>query len=103
MSLKQETAAKPENLMTTSREINELNHPALRGLVEAASTLSIADRITLLKALVPGVAREVTPCDFEGLMVELRLKGARYYDAVNHPGEGRSLRHVMGERDLEDR
>lgn len=89
--------------MTTSRETNELNHPVLRGLVEVANAMSIADRITLLKALVPGVAREVTPRDFEGLMVELRLKGARYYDAVNHPGEGRSSRHVMGERDLEDR
>ena len=89
--------------MTTSRETNGLNHPALRGLVEGANAMSVADRVTLLKALVPGVARELTPRDFEGLIAELRLKGTRYYDAVNHPGEGRSLRHVMGERDLEDR
>ena len=89
--------------MTTSRETNDLNHPVLRGLVDAANAMDVADRITLLKALVPGVAREVTPRDFEGLVVELRLKGERYYDAVNHPGEGRKSRHVMGERNLEER
>lgn len=89
--------------MTTSRETDGLNHPVLRGLVDAANAMSIADRITLLKALIPGVAREVTPREFEGLIVELRLKGERYYDAVNHPGQGRKTRHVMGERDIEER
>ena len=89
--------------MTTSRETNDLNHPALRGLVDSANALRVADRVTLLKALIPGVAREVTPRDFEGLIVELRLKGERYYDAVNHPGQGRKTRHVMGERDIEER
>ena len=89
--------------MTTSRATNDLNHPVLRGLVDAANAMPVADRVTLLKALIPGVAREVTPRDFEGLIVELRLKGERFYDAVNHPGRGRKTRHVMGERDIEDR
>ena len=89
--------------MTTSRDTDSLNHPVLRGLVDTANALPLADRITLLKALVPGVARDMKPRDLEGLMVELRLKGERYYDAVNHPGEGRKSRHVMGERDIEDR
>lgn len=75
----------------------------LRELVGAANAMPLADRITLLKALVPGIAREMTPRDFEGLMVELRLKGERFYDAVTHPGEGRDSRHVMGERDIEER
>ena len=89
--------------MTTSRDTNGLNHPVLRGLVDTANAMPLADRITLLKALVPGVAKDMAPRDLEGLMVELRLKGERFYDAVNHPGEGRKSRHVMGERDIEDR
>lgn len=89
--------------MTTSPETDGLNHAALRALVDAASAMTVADRVTLLKALVPSVACEVTPRDFEGLIVELRLKGERYYEAVSHPGQGRKSRHVMGERELEDR
>ena len=45
----------------------------------------------------------MSPRDLEGLMVELRMKGERFYEAVQHPGEGKKTRHVMGERDLEDR
>lgn len=89
--------------MTTSRETSELNYAALRALVDSANTLPIPDRITLMKALVPGIARELPPREFEGLIVELRLKGERLYDAVSHPGEGRKSRHVMGERDIEAR
>lgn len=89
--------------MTTSPETNDLNHPVLRGLVDVASALPLADRTTLLKALVPGIAREISPPEFEGLMVELRLKGERFYEALSHPGEGRKSRQVMGERELEDR
>jgi hypothetical protein len=89
--------------VTTSSETGGLNLPILRALVDAANALPLADRVTLLKALVPGVAREMPLRDFEGLIFELRLKGERLYDAVNHPGEGRLLRHVPGERDIEDR
>lgn len=45
----------------------------------------------------------MSPRDLEGLIVELRMKGERFYEAVQHPGEGKKTRHVMGERDLEDR
>lgn len=89
--------------VTTSRETGDLNHPALRRLIREASSLTLADRVTLLKGLIPGVAKEMTPRDFEGLVVELRLKGERWYDAVMHPGQGRKTRHVMGERDVEGR
>ena len=89
--------------MTTSRETEDLNHPVLRRLVGEINALPIADRMTLLKALIPGVAAGVSPRDFEGLVFELRLKGERFYDAVAHPGQGRKARHVMGERDLEER
>ncbi len=89
--------------MTTSRETEDLNHPVLRRLVDEANSLPLADRITLLKGLIPGVTREMTPRDFEGLVVELRLKGERFYDATTHPGQGRKARHVMGERDVEGR
>ena len=89
--------------MTTSPETEDLNRPVLRQLVNEAKSLSLADRITLLKGLIPSVAKEMTPRDFEGLVVELRMKGQRLYDALTHPGQGRKTRHVMGERDVEGR
>jgi hypothetical protein len=89
--------------MTTSRQTEDLNHPAIRDLVNAANALRLGDRVTLLKALIPEVAREMSPREFEALTVELRLKGERLYEALAHPGQGRDTRHVMGERDVERR
>ena len=89
--------------MTTSPETDELNHPTLRRLVEEADALTLKERLTLLKGLIPGVARELAPRDFEAFVVELRLKGERFYDATLHPGQGRASRHVIGERDFEGR
>ncbi len=89
--------------MTTSRETDDLNHPVIRDLVQRANALALNDRLTLLKGLMPSVAKEMHPRDFEGLIVELRLKGERVYDALAHPGEGRATRNVMGERDVEGR
>jgi hypothetical protein len=89
--------------VTTSRETEELNHPELRALVNRANELPVSDRIALLKGLIPSVARDMPPKEYEGLIVELRLKGERYYDAVGHPGQGKRSRHVMGERDIEGR
>jgi len=89
--------------MTTSRETAGLNHPALRRIVNEAESLSVAERTTLLKGLIPVVARDMSPKDFESLILELRLKGERFYDASLHPGEGRAKRNVIGERDLESR
>jgi len=89
--------------MTTSRQTQDLNHPAIRELVNAANALPTDDRVTLLKALVPEIARELTPQQFESLMFELQLKGARFYDATDHPGQGRAARSVVGEREMEGR
>ncbi len=89
--------------MTTSRQTQDLNHPAIRELVNSANALPLSDRVTLLKALVPEIAREMSPREFEAAMVELRLKGERYYEAMTHPGEGRDTRLVIGERDIEGR
>jgi hypothetical protein len=89
--------------MTTSRETEDLNHPVIRELVQRANSLSLQDRITLVKGLVPAIVKELKPREFEGLMVELKLKGERVYDALSHPGEGRKARNVMGERDVEGR
>jgi hypothetical protein len=89
--------------MTTSRETEDLNHPVIRELVQRANSLSLGDRVTLLKGLVPAVVKELTPREFEGLIVELRLKGERLYDALAHPGEGKKSRNVLGEREVEGR
>lgn len=89
--------------MSTSRETEDLNHPILRRLVNEVEGLTLADRIALMKGLIPVVARDLSPKDFESLLLELRLKGERFYDASLHPGQGRASRHVVGERDLEGR
>ena len=89
--------------MTTSNETNDLAHPAIRRLVNEANALPLADRITLLKGLIPGLAREMPIGDFASLAVELRLKGERFYEATTHPGQGRETRQVIGERDFEGR
>jgi len=89
--------------MTTSRETDWMNHPMLRRLVDEANGLSLEERLTLLKGLVPSVAAEMTPKDFEAFVIEFRLKGERFYDALQHPGEGKASRHVVGERDIEGR
>ena len=89
--------------MTTSRETDWMNHPTLRKLVDEANTLTLAERLTLLKGLVPGIAAEMSPEEFQAFAVEFRTKGERFYDATEHPGEGRAARHVIGERDLEGR
>jgi len=89
--------------MTTSRETNSMDHPTLRRLVDEAGGLTLEEQITLLKGLIPGVAAQMTPREFEMLAFELRMKGERFFDAKQHPGEGRAARHVMGERDLEGR
>lgn len=89
--------------MTTSHETSRMNHPTLRRLVDEVGALKVEERITLPKALIPGVAAEMTPRDFETLAHGLRMKGERFYDAKQHPGKGRATRHVMSERDLEGR
>lgn len=89
--------------MTTSRETDWMNHPTLRRLVDEANTLKLDERLTLLKGIVPSIAAEMTPKDFEAFATELRMKGERFYDATQHPGKGKATRHVMGERDLEGR
>jgi hypothetical protein len=89
--------------MTTSPETESLDHPAIRELVNDANSMTLAERLTLLKALIPGIASEMQPQAYEKLIVELRLKGERFYEATNHPNEGRATRQIMGERDVEGR
>lgn len=89
--------------MTTSPKTESLNHGGLRDLVNQANSMSVADRLTLLKGLIPGLATEMPIEEFERLIVELRLKGERFYEATAHPKEGRATRQVLGERDVEGR
>ena len=89
--------------MTTSPETDGLDHPTLRRLVEEVDALPLAERLTLMKGLIPSIVREMPPMAFEAFATELRLKGERFYDAALHPGKGRADRHVIGERDLEGR
>ena len=89
--------------MTTSDYTDWMDHPELRKLVHEIGTLSLAERITLVKALIPGIADELNDREYEGFAEIVRLKGERFHEAQSHPGEGRNTRTVPGERDLERR
>ena len=89
--------------MTTSRETNWMDHPVIRKLVEEANALTLAERITLIKGLVPGIADHLSAREYQGFVEDIRLKGERYQEAKAHPGQGRASREVPGERDLEGR
>ena len=89
--------------MTTSRETDWMNHPVLRKLVDDANKLTLAERITLVKGLIPSIANQLSPREFEGFVAEIQLKGERFHEAQAQKGEGRAARQVPGERDLEGR
>ena len=89
--------------MTTSKETDWMNHPVIRKLVDQANALTLAERVTLVKGLIPHIADELSAQEFDGLINELRLKGERFREARQHPGEGRSQRQTPGERELEGR
>ncbi len=89
--------------MTTSRRTDWMNHSELRRLVDDANRLTLAERLTLVKGLVPGIADEQTAEEFAAFVEEIQLKGNRFNEAKAHPGEGRATRNVPGERQVEER
>jgi hypothetical protein len=89
--------------VTTSKYTDWMDHPVLRKLVHEINGLSIAERITLVKGLVPAIADELSEREYEGFVEAIRCKGERFHEAQAHPGEGRATRTIPGERDLEKR
>ncbi len=89
--------------MTTSRQTDWMNHPVMRKLVDEANHLSLAERMTLVKCLIPRIADHLTESEYAAFVDELRLKGERFQEARDHPGEGRADRLTPGERELENR
>lgn len=89
--------------MTTSPETDWMNHPVLRRLVDEAKTLTVQERITLVKGLVPGIAADLDQDEYDRFVTYVRLKGERYHEAVSQHGSGRSARTVPGDRELEGR
>ncbi len=89
--------------MTTSSRTDWMNHPELRRLVDDANRLTLAERVTLVKGLIPAIANEQSPQEFATFVEELKLKGDRFNEAKAHPGEGRATREVPGEREIENR
>lgn len=65
--------------------------------------MTVAERITLVKGLIPGIADELPDDEYERFIDLVRLKGERYHEAQHHPGEGRAERTVPGEREVEGR
>lgn len=89
--------------MTTSSYTDWMNHPVIRKLVDEANHLTLAERITLVKGLIPGIAAKLSEREYQGFVADIQMKGERFQEAVAHPGEGRSQRQVPGERELEGR
>ena len=89
--------------MTTSERTDWMNHPVLRALVDQANTLTLEERITLVKGLIPAIANALSEEEYEQFITFVRLKGERYHEAKSHPGTGRADRQTPGERDLEGR
>ena len=89
--------------MTTSQETDWMNHPVLRRLVDEAKGLSVLERITLVKGLVPGIADALSEEEYETFVTYVRLKGERFQEAKAHPGQCRAGRHTPGERVVEGR
>jgi hypothetical protein len=89
--------------MTTSEATDWMNHPAIRALVDQASTLALEERITLVKGLIPAIANALSEEEYEKFVTFVRLKGERYLEAKSHPGTGRADRQTPGDRDLEGR
>ena len=89
--------------MTTSPETDWMDHPAIRELVDQANRLTLEERITLVKGLIPAIADALSEDEYEQFVTFIRLKGERYLEAKSHPGEGRADRHTPGERELEGR
>src|SRR3990170_986056 len=83
--------------MTTSKETDWMNHPRLRKLVTAVNELTLAERLTLVKGLVPAIADELSDTEYEKFVASIRLKGERFQEAQAHPGEGRAERKIPGE------
>jgi len=89
--------------LTTSKETDWMDHPVLRRLVHEINGLEIAERITLVKGLIPRIAEQLSDREYDGFVEMVRLKGERYHEAQAHPGEGRASRTIPGERELENR
>jgi hypothetical protein len=96
-------ATRRPDIVTTSRQTDWMDHPLLRKLVDEANALTLAERITLVKGLVPSIADQLSAREYEGFIEDIRLKGERFHEAKNHPGQGRAARTVPGERELEGR
>lgn len=65
--------------------------------------LSVAERITLVKGLIPGIADELPDDEYEKFIGLVRLKGERYHEAQHSPRSGRAERKIPGEREVEGR
>lgn len=89
--------------MTTSRQTNWMHLPMIRKLVDEANALTLAERITVVKGLIPGIRDQLTEREFADFIEDIRLKGARFEEAKTHPGEGRAERRTPGEREVEQR
>ncbi|MBA2686277.1 MAG: hypothetical protein H0U66_17470 [Gemmatimonadaceae bacterium] len=74
-----------------------LDNATIRQLVHSILELSIGERLVLIKGLVPALVTSMGVAEFDAFLAELQIKGHRFQEAIDHPGEGRALRTTPGE------
>lgn len=74
-----------------------LDNAAIRDLTHRSLHLSVGERLVLIKGLVPGLIDTLGLAEFDAFLAEIAIKARRYQEAIDHPGEGRSLRVTPGE------
>jgi hypothetical protein len=74
-----------------------LDNAAIRELVHDIQTLSVGERLVLVKGLVPGLVGAMGLAKFDAFLSEISIKARRFQEAVDHPGDGRDLRTTRGE------
>ena len=74
-----------------------LNNAAIRDLVVQSRELAPGEILVLIKGLVPGLVAAIGAARFHAFLAEIAVKGHRFQEAVDHPGEGRRTRTTPGE------
>ncbi len=74
-----------------------LDNATIRELVQRTLELSAGERLVLIKGLVPGLVEAMGVAAFDAFLAEVAQKAHRFQEAVDHPGEGRTLRVTPGE------
>lgn len=84
--------------MTPGDESDHHYHRTLRYLASSYA-LPVQDRVALIRGLIPSVARELPPFEFDALIAELRKMGQQRGASGASPDDGLPRRPTVDESD----